>query len=118
MLFLNYSHGLLLEEDGDEESKDNALSRQTDHDIKVKRSREWRWRIINPEAKSFNALENYRQLLRSQRWKKNKIEMYRPAYGFGKKKRNADMSFGYMSPYSYGSKFMSNPYSDILIPFF
>ena len=74
LLFLNYSHGLLLEEDEDEEAKDNALSRQTDHDIQVKRTGEWRWRIINPEAKSVNALENYRQLLTLSLWRGKKYD--------------------------------------------
>merc|ERR1712130_26379 len=113
-LFVNFSYVLLIDEN---EASDDAVDEQIDEDIPVKRS--GTLTIINPDTlKSFNAYENFRQLIRSQRWKKSKIDMYRPAYGFGKKKRNADMNFDFLSPYSYGSRFMSNPYSDLLMPYF
>ena len=34
---------------------------------------------------------NYRKILKGQRWKKSKSELFRPAYGFGKKKRSYNM---------------------------
>ena len=49
----------------------------------------------------YDAFKNYRKLLKNQRWKKSKmqLDMYRPAYGFGK--RGADMSFRMISPFNY-----------------
>ena len=66
----------------------------------------------------FDAYKNYRELLKSQRWKKSKMDMYRPAYGFGKKKRNADMNFGIPTPFDYGSKHSGNPYGEYLYSFY
>ena len=39
----------------------------------------------------FNPLDNYRKILNGQRWKKSKRELFRPAYGFGKKKRGLNV---------------------------
>ena len=49
----------------------------------------------------YNAFKNYRKLLKNQRWKKSKMhmDMYRPAYGFGK--RAAPMSFRMISPFNF-----------------
>ena len=41
---------------------------------------------------SFTPFQKYRKLLRSQRLKKSKREIFRPAYGFGKKKRSYGQS--------------------------
>ena len=50
---------------------------------------------------------SYRRILKNQRWKRP-TDMYRPAYGFGK--RSADFNFAMASPYQYHTKFMANPY--------
>ena len=50
---------------------------------------------------------SYRRILKNQRWKRP-TDMYRPAYGFGK--RSPDFNFAMASPYQYHTKFMANPY--------
>ena len=50
---------------------------------------------------------SYRQILKNQRWKKS-LDMYRPAYGFGK--RSPEFHFSMATPYKYYTKFMANPY--------
>ena len=47
----------------------------------------------------YNAFKNYRKLLNTQRWKRSKMEMYRPAYGFGK--RGGAMSLRMISPFNH-----------------
>ena len=49
---------------------------------------------------------SYRRILKNQRWKKS--DVYRPAYGFGK--RSPTFQFQMASPYQYHTKFMGNPY--------
>ena len=68
---------------------------------------------VEPEADSkvYNAFQNYRRLLKSQRWKKSKMEMYRPAYGFGKRSNGALMNFRMLTPFDFYSRQVGNPYS-------
>ena len=49
----------------------------------------------------------YRRIVKNQRWKRP-TDMYRPAYGFGK--RSPDFKFAMASPFQYHTKFMANPY--------
>ena len=64
-----------------------------DDDIMAKRSLE----TLDYHPDVYNAFKNYRKLLKNQRWKRSKMEMYRPAYGFGK--RGAAMSLRMISPF-------------------
>eukprot|EP00091_Calanus_sinicus_P000552 TRINITY_DN10481_c0_g1_i2.p1 TRINITY_DN10481_c0_g1~~TRINITY_DN10481_c0_g1_i2.p1 ORF type:complete len:102 (-),score=30.02 TRINITY_DN10481_c0_g1_i2:88-393(-) len=58
-------------------------------------------------VKDMEPFYSYRRILKNQRWKRP-TDMYRPAYGFGK--RSPDFTFAMASPYQYHNKFMTNPY--------
>ena len=59
-------------------------------------------------AVSLQPFYSYRKIVKGQRWKKA-ADMFRPAYGFGKRSPSLQFSMG--SPFSYHSQFMANPYS-------
>ena len=103
-----YSHDVLMqgmwkrgdEDVLDQEGDDDDMHYEMVTDADVKRGDVEN--LINLEP-----FYSYRRILKNQRWKRT-TEMYRPAYGFGK--RSPDFNFAMASPYQYHTKFMANPY--------
>ena len=88
------------EDELDQEEDDDDMHYEMDTDVDVKRG------DIENEIK-MEPFYSYRRILKNQRWKRT-TDMYRPAYGFGK--RSTDFNFAMATPYQYHTQFMANPY--------